>query len=428
MAIQPPRNNQPMRSAGGGASTDTPATTNNTQTNVVSSATPGATNPTSFLYDVGLQNVYQDYQKNIASLNQNQQQSLQEAYYIREMSKKYLGEYASNTGIGDVSGNLLDIYGQYQQTTGAIRSDFGTKELSLQGQYDAARRELEGGKMAAELEEGNRAQLDGTVAFSDISSPTTIDANGNPVTNPNFVEGFDFKYYNLPEGFNTSTQSVYKDMAGTEYYNVAVDVNTEAADENSRFYEGATSEDLLEEFSRINGEDSRPTQGDIIPLNGVNYVLRDGKFYRLQTFGSDQGPAAFSRIAQSQESNWFGDNIKSGNRQSNEVGIFKQSGIFGDDEDLIYVNLNSNLKYTNANESGNKDAIDFNISTNLDSKKGIIAEFSRVHGVRYGKIDGGRNMGVTGKVPSVVEFQGKLYYMNTKGDVWQLRPRNQMTN
>lgn len=85
-----------------------------------------------YLYDSGLQNVFNDYQQNIALLNQQEQQQLQNAYTIREMSKKYLGEYASNVGIGDVSGNLLDIYSQYQQNIGDITAQSDMMALNLQ--------------------------------------------------------------------------------------------------------------------------------------------------------------------------------------------------------------------------------------------------------------------------------------------------------
>jgi hypothetical protein len=85
-----------------------------------------------YLYDSGLQNVFNDYQQNIATLNQQEQQQLQNAYTIREMSKKYLGEYASNMGIGDVSGNLLDIYSQYQQNVGDIMAQSDQLALGLQ--------------------------------------------------------------------------------------------------------------------------------------------------------------------------------------------------------------------------------------------------------------------------------------------------------
>lgn len=399
--------------------------TTNTQenTSVISSSSVG-TNPTTFLYDVGLQNIYQDYQKSIAALNQSEQQSLQDAYYIREMSKKYLGEYASNVGIGDVSGNLLDIYGKYQQTVAGIGADVGAKELTLQQEYDKARRELETGKMVSELEATSKLP-GGPIGFADITSQTVIDVNGNVVNNPYYVENFDPKYYNLPEGFDTKFQSIYRDDAGTEYYNVSVDADTESEDQNSRFYNGATSADLFEEFARINGEDARPTQGDIIPLNGVNYVLRDGKFYRLETLGSNQGYQAFIRNAENQEKNWFGSNFITGSKDTTTLGVIKSNS----DEDLIYVNVGDGLKYTNAKETGEKGSIAFKFDTNVDSEKEVIAEFIRVHGVKIQKVDAGRSVAIMGgNVPSVVEHKGKLYYMNINGEVWQLRPRNSMTN
>jgi hypothetical protein len=90
-----------------------------------------------YLYDSGLQNVFNDYQQNISTLNQQEQNRLQEAYQIREMSKRYLGEYASNLGIGDVSGNLLQIYGDYQKNIGEISQQSDLLALNLQQTYQA---------------------------------------------------------------------------------------------------------------------------------------------------------------------------------------------------------------------------------------------------------------------------------------------------
>lgn len=95
-----------------------------------------------YLYEVGLQNVFNDYQKNVATLTQQEQQQLQNAYTIREMSKKYLGEYASNLGVGDVSGNLLDIYSQYQQQTSEISKHYDELELNLDKEYQKQHQEI----------------------------------------------------------------------------------------------------------------------------------------------------------------------------------------------------------------------------------------------------------------------------------------------
>lgn len=94
---------------------------------------------TKYLYESGLQNIFNTYQQNIATLNQEEQQNIQDAYYVREMSKKYLGEYASNTGIGDVSGNLLDIYSKYQQNIDEIKKEYNTLSLDLQKEYQKER-------------------------------------------------------------------------------------------------------------------------------------------------------------------------------------------------------------------------------------------------------------------------------------------------
>ncbi len=82
-----------------------------------------------YLLETGLQNIFNLYNKKIASLDAKKQKEIEDAYYVRELSKKYLGEYASNLGIGDVSGDLLNIYGNYQQNINAINQNF--EELSF---------------------------------------------------------------------------------------------------------------------------------------------------------------------------------------------------------------------------------------------------------------------------------------------------------
>jgi len=94
-----------------------------------------------YLYETQLQNVFDDYQKNITSLSQSKQKEIENAYYIREMSKKYLGEYASNVGIGDVSGNLIDIYSNYQQNLNDINQNFNSLEMNLNQQYQKTKLE-----------------------------------------------------------------------------------------------------------------------------------------------------------------------------------------------------------------------------------------------------------------------------------------------
>jgi hypothetical protein len=90
---------------------------------------------TKYLYESGLQNIFNEYQMQVQSLQQQEQQSLQSAYYLREISKKYLGEYASNVGVGDVSGNLIDIYSQYASNITNIETEFANLELNLNRQY-----------------------------------------------------------------------------------------------------------------------------------------------------------------------------------------------------------------------------------------------------------------------------------------------------
>jgi len=158
MAIQLPKLNTSLMSGGtnnNNSTNNNPSTITTQATDMVYRVDPnsaaGNFEITKFLYDSGLQNIFNDYQANVATLNQNQQQDLQDAYYIREMSKKYLGEYSSNVGMGDVSGNLLDIYGQYQQNVSAINQNYNQLELGLQTQYQQAQQQAFEGILQAQV-------------------------------------------------------------------------------------------------------------------------------------------------------------------------------------------------------------------------------------------------------------------------------------
>lgn len=120
-----------------------------------------------YLYQVGLENVFSQYQKNIANLDSARQKDIQDAYFIREMSKKYLGEYASNTGIGDVSGNLIDIYGNYAENLSGINANYSALEAGYEN------------KMLEESQKISQ-QLLGTDIQLKISGyeQTTIEAQG----------------------------------------------------------------------------------------------------------------------------------------------------------------------------------------------------------------------------------------------------------
>jgi hypothetical protein len=148
-------------SYGGGRQTFTPDTgrvvNNPNQPMLPENASMGEA--TRFLYDTRLQNVFNDYQQSVASLQQSEQNQLQDAYYVRELSKKYLGEYASNVGIGDVSGNLLDIYGSYQKNVTSIQQQSEQMKLGLQQTFDEKSRAAFEGAIESQLQ-AEQIQLD----------------------------------------------------------------------------------------------------------------------------------------------------------------------------------------------------------------------------------------------------------------------------
>jgi hypothetical protein len=121
-----------------------------------------------FLYDTGLQNVFNTYQQGMAKADEKQQKDLQDAYYIRELSKKYLGEYASNLGIGDVSGNLMDVYGKYQENIGAIQQNYDALSLNLQQTFDAQQQEVFNQSMQRQMqiETGERTEAVSQIGFN----------------------------------------------------------------------------------------------------------------------------------------------------------------------------------------------------------------------------------------------------------------------
>lgn len=140
--------------AQGGTTTPTPTTTGVTvaNNNPVLPSNANAYETAKFLYDTRLQNVFSDYQTAMNTLKTNEQKQLQDAYYIRELSKKYLGEYGSNVGIGDVSGNLLDIYSNYQQNITQIQQNSQTLALNLQTAYDQQSRDAFEQALAAQMQ------------------------------------------------------------------------------------------------------------------------------------------------------------------------------------------------------------------------------------------------------------------------------------
>ena len=396
----PPKITGPMRS---GSGSNTTTVTGNDTTNVVSSTGP-ATNPKTFLYDVGLQNIYQDYQKSVATLNQQQQQSLQDAYYIREMSKKYLGEYASNTGIGDVSGNLLDIYGSYQQNVAGVRSDFGAKEMGLQQQYEATRRELETGKMLAEQTAAGTAPL----GFTDLTSPQLFDTAGNLVENPNYIPGLDFSYFGVKD-FNSTKQGIYVNDAGVEYISTTKTSDQEADDDtfpNSPSFSELTA--FYKEQPNTKGQ--IPVEGNIVTYdNGANYVLRGGAWYRLEQ--TTTGVYSTIESWKDKENTW--NQVVTGG--SKETDSKDKIIVSSNNNNIIYFNT-GDLKYTNLGSDGQVRTHDFDINSTDDTQKAIIEEFIRVHKTN--------TTSPTSTQQFVIEYNGKLYYMNQQGQVWALRKRD----
>lgn len=152
-----------------------------------------------YIYESGLEDVFTSYQKNIASLDKARQQDIADAYFVREMSKKYLGEYASNVGIGDVSGNLIDIYANYAENLSYIGQNYeqlktGYESKMLKDEKDLSQKLLQT-EVGLEMSEYQDTLLE---AQSDIPSMIASGKYGEYATLEEYVGSL-----NLPDKYKT---------------------------------------------------------------------------------------------------------------------------------------------------------------------------------------------------------------------------------
>lgn len=282
---------------------------------------------TKYLYESGLQNIFSDYQKNIATLSKEKQNSLQEAYFIREMSRKYLGEYASNTGLNDVSGELLDLYGAYQQNISSIKEHYDTLQLNLTDEYNKARQEglqnillTDYGIEVAKLNEKTQ-QIMHNIIVGETEGQDPIEylkENKNVIGESNYrgiyealynqgllgqsdIEYFDImnpqseRYvgddydFKLSTGENVDKNSIgFVDPSGNRKFSVVED-----ADNDPKY--DKTGEELYEIFDQYYQEGkvnhAIPVQGDIVVDRAFNsesnsteiveYIYNNNKWHRL---------------------------------------------------------------------------------------------------------------------------------------------------
>lgn len=214
------------------------------------------------LYENGLQNIFNDYQKNIERLSEQEKESVQDAYYMKEMSEKYLGQYASNLGVGDVSGELVDIYGNYQKNLQDIKQHYGELEFGLEQTYQKERQEIVANIMQ------NQYNIE-VAQLSDAANQILFNAiNGN-------TEGQDpFSYLNSHR--DELGEANYRAAYSTLYEQTFEEISTNI---QQGFYGYTTNE---------NGERVRETDPEKY-LNQYKGVLNDSDYNML--LGSTQDPA-----------------------------------------------------------------------------------------------------------------------------------------
>lgn len=227
-----------------------------------------------YLYDSDLQNIFKDYQENIATLNASEQQNLEDAYYIREMSKKYLGEYASNVGIGDVSGNLLDIYANYQKNKADIKANYDVLEMNLTQEYRAEKTAMFNEKMKeqydmelADFEEGSQE-----IMFNAVT--------GNYDTE---LYADEWKYLDAMKESGDLSTSDYQVAYGTMYSSMLDRIQTNLENEN---YEGfANAEEYINSFGNLIAGDKSMLQGISNQIDKQNKITDIIKNLTTKNYG-----------------------------------------------------------------------------------------------------------------------------------------------
>lgn len=184
----------------------------------------GALEMQKYLYETGIQNAFNEYQKNIANLSDEKQKEIENAYVLREASKKYLGEYASNIGLGDVSGQLLNIYGEYQKNINDINQYYNQLQMGFDSAFSSKKDEY-------------------TMSFASAQYESALEGKIAEIQH-NIITG------NLPEGMSV------KDYLTSERKTIG----------ETAYWQEMTNQNLLEKSKAINSAlynlDSYETQED----------------------------------------------------------------------------------------------------------------------------------------------------------------------
>ena len=413
---------------------------------------------TKHLYETRLQNIFDDYQKSLDILESQERSALQDAYYIREMSKKYLGEYASNVGIGDVSGSLLDIYSNYQRNLADIKSQTSAEKLNLMREYqqtrlgilenilytqfqiDVAKMEESEQDVLYNIATGNTngmstleyldeaykqervrkpfyqalsqsLKIAENMKLKDITNPQIIDEYGKVIDNPNYIgSDYDFEL-NLPgEDIDPHTTIGFEDAMGNRYFSVK-----DVADNDKKYWK--SSQELFEQWFNEN-EGMQPANGDIIittaeektsnngygPARTVKYIYHNNSWYRLaqeQPFieaemSAWRMPENFSNAKKKMTRKVGDGNIVLSNEYYTG-GSFLRKNV--DKPDSITFK-DSGVKFT-VNE---KSSFAINDIYLTQEQKEILDLFLRVHGKEDGTIYNN----------SFVVYNNKVYYYKDK--------------
>lgn len=377
-----------------------------------------------YLYDAGLSNIYEDYQTNIGSLDKAKQQQIQDAYTIREMSKKYLGEYASDTGVGDISGSLLDIYGQYQKSIQDIGMEFGDKKFSLEQEYRTNRfnmlaQQLENqynlevakldqlaqdvitniamgdiGEMTPlEYVESQKDNLDqntysalyrqvyADTVTKDLMTPKSYKDPTSDIFDPEYDPSYTFT--GVEKGLIGKESDVFQ-IGGKEFAQVLVDVNDDITAKNP-----VDSFELTQYYQDNFGVSPNP--GEIMQYAGDYYEFKStpqgSTWYRLVTSSGSKTSFDATLLTKDSEGNVAPNKEVQSNWDASSINYNKIGG-----RDTFEYNGNIYIE--------DKTDTSFKPSTTDPKQQEIINKFREVHG---------------DKQDVVIYWNGKFYNYNKRG-------------
>ncbi len=203
-----------------------------------------------YLYKTGLSNIFDDYKKQRELLSANARKNIEDMNALNEIQKRYLGEYASNIGLGDVSDSLQSLANDYVKNLTGIKQDEANQQISLESAYKTAQQEAyntyAGNMLQQKLsQEEQDAQLAQQMLEEGLSSGFYgYGEDGQKLSLQEFLDKPE--YANLSDAFKkylTDKEQYVNEMNGLASYTI------DEFDGVSKFDKTAVADYIKEKFS-----------------------------------------------------------------------------------------------------------------------------------------------------------------------------------